>query len=121
MGWPTKCLGKVYNSNTGFLAFCEAYTKGALMTTILCRRYRVCKNAKLKHTPPNKHDCVQNWSTDQSSKSMKHASILDQAINAPTSRGFVMDWIILDDNSVMRAHIKHKKSDAKTDKGKRMF
>ena len=117
MGWPTKGSGKSYNSNTGFANFLGVYTKGVLSSQIYCRRCRVCENAKKKHTPPNKHDCVQNWATDLSSKSMEPAAILKIVTEAP-SRGYIVHWIVSDDDSVMRAHLKHKTSTSKTDKGK---
>ena len=118
MGWPTKGSGKSYNSNTGFGSYCGAYTKKVMMSKIFCRRCRVCEVAKQKHTPPNKHDCVQNYPTAGSSKSMEPKAILDIAIESPTTRGFITDWIVSDDDTVMRAHLRHKKSPNKSDKGK---
>ena len=117
MGWPTKGSGKSYNSNTGFRSLCGAYTQKVMMSKIFCRRCRVCENAKQKHTPPNKHDCVQNYPTNGSSKSMEPLAILEIASKSPT-QGFITHWIVSDDDTVMRAHLKHKKSFNKKDKGK---
>ena len=108
MGWPTKGSGKSYNSNTGFGAFCGGYTKGVIISRVLCRRCRVCEIAKRKHTPPKMHDCIQNYSSEASSKGMEPLAILEMAVEAPT-RGFVMDWMVSDDDSVMCAHLKHNK------------
>ena len=117
MGWPTKGSGKSYNSNTGFGAFCGGYTNGVIISRVLCRRCRVCEIAKRKHTPPQMHDCIQNYSSEASSKGMEPLAILEMAVEAPT-RGFVMDWIVSDDDSVMRAHLKHNKGGGTKDKGK---
>ena len=70
-------------------------------------------------TPVRNHDCIQNWNSNQSSKSMEAACILHLAINSVPDRGFVMRMIISDDDNVMRAHLRHpnvKKS--RLDKGK---
>ena len=88
------------------------------MSRILCRRCRICEVAKQKIMPVRKHNCIQNWKTEQSSKSMEAAAILWMAINSVPLMGFVMLWIISDDDNVMRAHLRHKKSDHKKDKGK---
>ena len=118
MGWPTKGSGHSYNSNAGFGAFVGACAKKVLMSHAYCKRCKVCENAKLKNTPPNKHDCVQNYDTDLSSKAMEPAAILFMATEAPSQRQFVMHWIISDDDSVMRAHLKHPKPHLQKDKGK---
>ena len=109
MGWPTKGSGKNFNSNTGFAAYCGAYTHKVMMSHIYCRRCRVCSNAKAKNSPPNKHDCVQNYATELPSKSMESAAILHMITESPGKRGIVMDWIVADDDCVMRAHLRYPK------------
>ena len=89
MGWPTKGSGHNYNSNAGVGAFIGAYTQKVLMAHIYCKRCKVCENAKLKNTPPNKHDCVQNYDTHLSSKSMEPTAILLMATEAPYKRGLL--------------------------------
>ena len=68
--------------------------------------------------PVRKHKCIQNWKTEQYSKIMESAAILWMVINSITLMGFIMRWIVSDDDNVMRAHMRHKKSDHKKDKGK---
>ena len=118
MGWPTKGCGLNFNSNTGFAAYCGGYTKKVLMSRILCRMCRICEIAKRRNTPPNKHDCIQNYPTNGPSKSMEACAILDMVTKSPTEAGFVMHWIVSDDDSVMRAHCKYRRSTNKKDKGK---
>ena len=48
---------------------------------------------------------------------MEPAAVLDMATNSVKEREFVMHWIVSDDGSVMRAHLRHPKND-KNDKGK---
>ena len=109
MGWPTKGTGKNYNSHTGFGSFVGANNQKVIMSRILCRRCRICEVAKQKIMPVRKHKCIQNWKTEQSSKSMEAAAILWMAINSVPLMGFVMRWIVSDDDNVMRAHLRHKK------------
>ena len=117
MDWPTKGSGKSYNSNTGSGAFCGGYTKKVLSLKIFCRRCRVCENAKRREDLSKEHDCVQNYPSDGSSKSMEPLTILHIATEAPKKK-FVLHWITSDDDSVMCAHLKHKVSNLKSDKGK---
>ena len=111
MGWPTKGTGSNYNSHTGFGSFIGAYNKKIIMSLIFCRRCRVCEVAKQKFTPVRKHECVQNWASDQSSKSMESAMILSMACNSVARRQFVMNWIVSDDDNVMCAYSHHVKED----------
>ena len=50
--------------------------------------------------PVRKHDCVANYTV--SSKGMKSATILRMVQEAP-SHGFIVGWLVSDDDSVMRA------------------
>ena len=118
MGWPTKGTGSNYNSHTGFGSFIGAYSQKIIMSVIFCRRCRVCEVAKRKHTPVRKHECVQNWPTDGSSKSMESAAILLMACKSVEQRAFVMHWIVSDDDNVTRAHLRHLDPTNKKDKGK---
>ena len=117
MGWPTKGTGRNYNSHTGFGCFVGAYNKKILMSHIYSRRCRICEIAKRKFTPVRKHDCIQNWASDAPSKNMEAAAILHMAINC-VFLGFIMGSIISDDDSVMRAHLKHVNDTDPKHKGK---
>lgn len=94
MGWPTKGTGMNYNSHC---VFGEIY----------CRRCRLCEAAKGKNIPANKHDCVQNLLSGQSSESMEASAILELAINSVIKR------IVSDDDNVMRAHLRYKNDNDK--------
>ena len=118
MGWPTKGTGRNYNSHTGFGCFLGAYSKRVICSHIFCRRCRICETAKSKCTPVRQHDCIQNWDTNKSSKSMEAACILYIVTSSPSDRGFVTKVIISDDDNVMRAHLRHENNDDPNDKGK---
>ena len=64
------------------------------------------------------HQCVQNYPSQESSKSMKSAAILEMVVWACADCNVVVGWIVSDDDSVMRAHLRHKKDpDNNQDKG----
>ena len=50
------------------------------------------------------HDCIKNYGG--SSKGMESAACLEIAVNAP-GKGFVLAVIVSDDDTTMRAHLKH--------------
>ena len=116
MGWPTKGSGKSYNSHTGFGHQIGCYTSMVLYSVILSRHCRTCEIAKVLNIAPRKHVCIKNW--DASSKSMEPYGILHLVSTSAEERGFVADWIVSDDDSSMRAIVKHKKSELLSDKGK---
>ena len=116
MGWPTKGSGKSYNSHTGFGHQIGCYTSKVLNSIILCRYCKTCERAKQTNIKAREHDCIKNW--DASSKAMEPHGILDLVCNSATDRGYVTDWIVSDDDTSMRAILKHKKTDSDTDKGK---
>ena len=49
---------------------------------------------------------------------MEPAAILSMTKEAPTKRGFVMYWIVADDNLVMRVHLRLPRPHLPKDKGK---
>lgn len=88
------------------------------MCCILCRRCRVCGVAKIHNTPLKTHNDIQNWQSDQSSKRVKAAAIIQMVVNIVTEQKFVMCLIVLDDGSIMRAYLCHPKSENKNDECK---
>ena len=54
--------------------------------------------------PAKKHECIKNF--DGSAKSMEPAAILKMVVEGPR-KGYVVDWIVSDDDSTMRAHLRH--------------
>ena len=87
------------------------------MSKVYCRRCRYCEVSALNKRPAANHLCVQNWPSNQSSKAMEPAAILDMAINSVPKRNFVIGTIISDDDSTMHVHLRHP-SDDPGDKGK---
>ena len=119
MGWPTKGTGKNYNSHTGFGSLLGGYTKKVMMSKIYCRKCRYCDSASRRNVEAKAHDCVKNYPSDKSSKSMEAAAILQMVSESVVSRKFVVKSITSDDDSVMRAHLRHNRNpDDSKDKGK---
>lgn len=64
---------------------------------------------------PRQHECAKNF--EGASKSMESSAILALCIDAP-KKGYYIGAIVSDDDTNMRAHLKHKKTSLKSDKGK---
>ena len=109
MGWPTKGTGGNYNSHTGFGYFLGAYKHKILMSHIYNRRCQICEVAKGRFTPPNKHECIQFFSSDAFSKSMESCCIILLLTKCVEDQLFVMETIVSDDNNIMCSHLRHKK------------
>ena len=67
----------------------------------------ICKAAERLKKHLKKHNCVKNY--EGSSKGMESAAIVEMVKRAP-SRGYVIHWIVSDDNSTMHAHVDHPKT-----------
>ena len=120
MGWPTKGSERSYNSHVGFGQCVSGYTKKVLSSVILGRLCRYCDasgyDASGNRKPSKAHECTKNWAG--SSKGMEAAGILDMVMRSVSS-GFIVKCIVSDDDSVMRAHLRHVKNpNDKKDKGK---
>ena len=44
---------------------------------------------------------------------MEAANILHMAINSVPERNFIMRWMVSDNDSIIRAHLRHPKDDAR--------
>ena len=87
------------------------------MSKVYCCRCRYCEVSALNKRPAANHLCVQNWPSDELSKAMDPAAILDMAINSVPKRNFVIGTIISDDDSTMCVHLCHSSGEP-DDKGK---
>ena len=93
----------------------DFYGRKIIDSCAYCKVCNICKQARIKNLTPKKHYCTKNW--EGASKSMKSSVILEICVRAP-SRGYHVGVIISDDDTTMRAHLKHKKTNSKFDKGK---
>jgi hypothetical protein len=127
-GWNTRSSGNSFNSlssqmfskcaKTGSICDCQVLSK-------LCRK---CQYHKSRGNEPPDHDCHQ--SHEGSSKSMEGASVVEAAKNlweraktigpeiSAAVRGAFLWATVTDDDSTMRANLKHPKSEKKSDSGK---
>ena len=102
MAWCTKGTGKNYNSYTGYGRALGALLKKIINSWIMNRLCRTCEIAERKGVKPKKHVCIKNW--NGSAKAMEAAAILKMVIEGP-DLGYVVDAIVSDDDSTMRAHL----------------
>ena len=102
--WPTKGSGNQYNSLTAFGRLLGGYTQKVIDSRVLNRLCRLCEVAKRKGKKVRKHDCIKNFTG--SAKAMEAEAIFQMVTSAP-SLGHVVHWLVSDDDSVMRAHLRH--------------
>ena len=82
---------------------------------------RKCDSAENKREEAEEHECPKNF--EGSSKSMEASAILKMVEDAHYNRFFIIDAIVSDDDSTMRAVLKHPRIGVrgqflKTSKGK---
>ena len=104
MAWCTKGSGRSYNSNCGYSRLVGGHSKKVIDSVIFCRVCRICKVAERMGKKAQPHDCIKNY--DGSLKGMESAACLEMAVNAPKHK-YVLAVIVSDDDSTMRAHLKH--------------
>ena len=115
MGWSKRLSGNSYDSHSGHSYAIGLYGRKIIDSCTYCKVCNVCKQARIKNLTPKKHYCAKNW--EGTSKSMEASAILKICAQAPL-KGYHVGVIISDDDTTMRAHLKHKKRNHKRDKGK---
>ena len=114
MGWSKRSSGRKYDSPSGHGYIIGQETGQIIGSHLFCKECRVCNIAALKKESPRKYVCMKNY--EGASKSMESDAILKLCIDAP-KKGYYIGTIISDDDTNMRAHLKHATSDY-TSKGK---
>jgi hypothetical protein len=104
-GWQTKGTGKSYNSLSGHSFMFGAYTRKVLSCLVKSKMCKICNLAENNKLPAPVHVCVKNY--EGSSKGMEETMALELKIQAKRQRGFIVGFIIVDDDSLMRATLKH--------------
>ena len=106
MGWSKRSSGRRYDSQSGHAHIVGLYTKKIIGTYTYNKICRKCKLAKIQGKDAEPHLCAQNYASDKSSKSMESDAILQICIEAP-ERQYLVGTIISDDDTNMRAALKH--------------
>ena len=105
MGWNKRSSGNRYDSNSG-----HAFIIGALSGKVICMRVysktcRICQYANKNQTIATAHECPKNY--EGASKSMEVQSILEMTIELWDDHNVCLAVICSDDDSTMKARIKH--------------
>ena len=115
MGWTKRSSGNGYNSQSDHSNAIGLYGRKIIDSCTYCKVCNICEQARVKNITPKKHYCAKNW--EGTSQSMESSAILEICKEAP-SKGYHVGVIISDDDTTIRAHLKHKKAHHKMDKGK---
>ena len=110
MGWSKRSSGRRYDSQSGHCYFVGKMTGKIIACIVFCKVCRVCQAAEKRNEKPKKHTCMKNY--EGASKSMESAAILQMCIEAPEN-GYYIGTIISDDDTNMRAHLKHVQTNNK--------
>ena len=114
MGWSKRLSGNSYDSQSGHSYAIGLYGQKIIDFCTYCKVCNICEQAKIKNLMHKKHYCAKNW--EGPSNSMEASTILKICAQAPL-KGYQVG-VISDDDTTMCAHLKHKKSNHKKDKGK---
>ena len=106
MGWSKRSSGRRYDSQSGHAHILGMHTKKILNSYVYNKVCRTCKRAEVTGREVREHHCAHNYAYDRSSKSMESEAILHMAKVAPDS-GYLIGTIISDDDTNMRATLKH--------------
>ena len=104
MAWCTKGSRRSYNSNCGYSRLVGGHTKKVISSVVYCQVCRICKVAEQKKR--THESTIVSRTMTAVSKEMESAAALEMAVKAP-EQGFVLATIVSDDDSKIRAHLKH--------------
>ena len=110
MGWSKRSSGKRYDSQSGHCYLIGKRTGKIIACIVFCKVCRVCQAAEKRNEKPKEHTCMKNY--EGASKSMESDAILRMCIEAPNN-GYYIGTIISDDDTNMRAHLKHAQTNNK--------
>ena len=121
MGWQKRSSGRRYDSSGGHTFIIGERIKGIIGMVLYSKACRKCDAAEKIREETEEHECPKNF--EGSSKSMEASAILKMVEDAFYNRIFIIDFIVSDDGSTMRAVLKHQSKGArgqflKSSKGK---
>ena len=105
MGWQQRSSGHKYASNSGHGFIIGGLSRKVVGMVVFSKLCSTCAQAEKVGGSPPTHECVKNF--DGSSKSMEAEGIVQLVTEAFNTRNFIVHVIISDDDSTMRAHLKH--------------
>ena len=105
MGWQKRSSGRRYDSSSGHAFIVGGRKKGIIGMVLYSKACRKCDSTEKKGEEAEEHECPKNFKG--SSKSMEASAILNMVEDAYYNRFFIIDVIVSDDDSMMRAVLKH--------------
>ena len=106
MGWQKKGTGHTYDSNSGHAYYIGVRTGKVVAMVVYSKKCTTCDIAIAMGEEPMDHDdCVRNYKTG-SSKAMEASAALELIVILH-AQGISVEFIVSDNNSTMRAHLRH--------------
>ena len=105
MGWNKRSSGHKYDSISGHGFVMGGLTKKIMNHRCLSKCCSICYYADTNKVEPPTHECPKNH--DGSSKSMETEAIFRMVLQARYEQGYTIGTIISDDDSSMKANLKH--------------
>eukprot|EP00957_Ditylum_brightwellii_P007295 554243-Ditylum_brightwellii.AAC.1 len=114
MGWQKKGLGHTYDSISGHALMSGARAKLILACMICCKFCGICNATERVGKVPEEHECCKN--DEGSSKGMEAFAALELIKKTFNNRGFIVVFIVANNDSSMKALLCHSYEDHKANK-----
>ena len=99
-----------YDSNSGHAYYIDVWSGKVVEMIVYSKKFTTCDiDIAMGEEPVDHDDCVQNYKTGLS-KVMEASAALELVINLH-ERGISVQFIVSDDNSIIRAHLQHTGND----------
>ena len=105
MGWQKRSYCRRYDSSRGHAFIIEARIKGIIRMVVYSKACRNCDAAENRRVEAEEHESPKNF--EVSSKSMEASATLKMVEDPFYNRFFILDVIVRNNDSTMRAVLKH--------------
>ena len=105
MGWQKRSSARIYDSSRGHAFIISGRIKGIIVMVLYCKACRKCDAEKDRREETEERYFPKNF--EVSSKSMDASDIMKMLEDAFYNRLFIIEVIISDDDSTMKAVLKH--------------
>ena len=111
MGWQKRSSGRRYDSSTRHAFIIGARSKGIIGMVLYSKACRKCDAAEKRREEAEEHEFPKNFKG--SSKSMEASEILKMVEDAFYNRFFIIDVIVINNDSTMQTLLKHTSKSAR--------
>ena len=101
MGWQKRSSGRRYDSSSGHAFIIGGRSNGIIVMVLYSKAFRKCDAAEKRVEEAEEHECPKNFKG--SSKRMEASAILKMKDDTFYNQFFIVDVIISDDDSTIRA------------------